>query len=86
MKVEYHRKFIKIFNKLPVKIQSKFYERLRLFGNNPLHSLLDNHSVGAAYPGFWSINVTGDFRALYERTGVNTITFMKIGTHSELYK
>lgn len=84
MKIVYHRRFIKVFQKLPVKIQDKFPARLTLFQQNPFHPLLDNHSVEHAYPNWRSINITGDYRALFE-IQKDIIVFMKIGTHSELY-
>lgn len=85
MIITYHKKFIKAIKKLPTGIEGKFYERLRLFAENSTHPMLNNHPVDAAYPGWRSVNVTGDYRALYEPQGVNNVKFMKIGTHSELY-
>jgi len=86
MKIEYHRKFLKSFAKLPNKIKSRFYERLRLFANDQYNLLLENHSVEPIYPHMRSINITGDYRALFEVIGDSNIEFMRIGTHSELYK
>jgi addiction module RelE/StbE family toxin len=85
MIIDYHKKFLKIFDKLPEKIKDKFYQRLRLFSQEPFHPLLNNHPVDSAYPGWRSINITGDYRALYELKADNLIEFMNIGTHSELY-
>lgn len=86
MVIDYHKSFLKTFDRLPEKIKDKFYERLRLFSLEPFHPLLNNHSVDSAYPGWRSINITGDYRALYELKNENIVVFMKIGTHSELYK
>jgi addiction module RelE/StbE family toxin len=85
MRINYHKRFLKTFNKLPVKIQDKFYQCLRIFEQDRSHPLLNNHSVDVAYPNWRSINITGDYRALYEPLGDDIIEFMKIGTHSELY-
>ncbi len=85
MKVRYHSRFLKVFRKLPAKVHDRFFARLSLFQLEPFHPLLNNHSVEAAYPGWRSINVTGDYRALFEITGDDAVLFMKIGTHSELY-
>lgn len=85
MKIDYHKKFLKSFDKLPVKIKAKFHERLRVFSENQFHPLLNNHPVDAAYPGWRSINISGDYRALYEHKNEEIVVFMKIGTHSELY-
>lgn len=85
MKIDYYRKFTKNFVKLPEKIKSKFYEKLRLFEENPHLPILDNHSVENIYPNWRSINITGDYRALFELKNSELVVFMRIGTHSELY-
>ena len=85
MTIRYHRRFIKKFQKLPDKIRENFFERLELSQNEPFHPLLNNHSVESAYQNWRSINITGDYRALYEVGEEDVVVFMKIGTHSELY-
>lgn len=79
-----HRSFLKKFKKLPAKVQDKFEERLDLFLQDPTNQLLNNHSVEKAFPECRSINITGDYRAIYKLLG-DTATFISIGTHSELY-
>ena len=66
--------------------QEKFKERRDLFIENNFHALLNNHSVAPTYPNWRSINITGSFRALFEVKEKEKVVFMKIGTHSELYK
>ncbi len=85
MQINYHKKFLKDFDRLNTKIQQKFFERLRIFSRNPFDAVLNNHAVDGVYPGWRSINITGDFRALYEIPSENAVKFMRIGTHSELY-
>ena len=85
MRPLYHPNFKKQFRKLPRKVQDSFEKRLDIFLDNMFHPLLNNHSVDSAYPGWRSINVTGDYRALFEIKEKDMIVFMKIGTHSELY-
>lgn len=85
MHIDFHKHFLKMLDKLPPGIEQKFYERLELFEQSPNHPLLNNHSVDKAYPNWRSMNITGDYRALYESRGNGFIIFMKIGTHSQLY-
>lgn len=85
MKAILHKKFEKKYVKLPPAIKEKFKERRNLFLADPSSPILNNHSVDKAYPGWRSINITGDYRALYEPKGDDLAVFMKIGTHSELY-
>ncbi len=84
MEIVFHKQFKKKLGKLPVKVQDQFYARLELFMTDSSHTTLNNHSVGKAYPGCRSINVTGDYRAIFHEEG-NLVTFIVIGTHSELY-
>jgi len=84
MEVKFHKNFKKKFNKLPVKVQEQFYERLELFFQNKFDKLLNNHSVDKAFQNCNSINVSGDYRAIFEDKGDLAI-FITIGTHSELY-
>lgn len=81
-----HRKFVKKLTKLPSKLRERFKERRDLFATNPSHPLLDNHALQGDRAGEWSINITGDWRALYEFQGSEAIIFMDIDTHSNLYK
>jgi addiction module RelE/StbE family toxin len=50
----------------------------------PFHPSLRNHSLKDKYAGFRSIDVTGDWRALY-REETKRIIFVEIRTHKELY-
>jgi len=84
IQVDFHRIFKKQFKKLPIEIKEAFFQRLRIFKQEPTTIILNNHDVSAAYPGCRSFNVTGDFRAIFTiNEGVAVI--IRIGTHSELY-
>ncbi len=85
MKVIFEKRFEKQLGKLSQKIISHFYERLRLFSNNKFNPILSNHSVDPIYPGCRSINITGNYRAIFYETE-NSVTFIAIGTHPQLYK
>lgn len=85
MEIQYHRIFYKKFKKLPMKVQDEFKERLVLFINNKFDKRLNNHLVDFAYMGCRSINVTGDYRAIFRDEG-DVVTFINIGTHSQLYQ
>jgi addiction module RelE/StbE family toxin len=82
--VFYHKTFRKKYPKMPKLIQETFKERLNLFLNDPYHPLLHNHDVNKAYPGCRSINITGDYRAIFEQEE-NFVKFVNIGRHSQLY-
>jgi addiction module RelE/StbE family toxin len=85
----YHLKTTKNFDKqyakLPPKIKTAFEARLDLFVANPFDSALRNHALKGKYLGFRSIDVTGDFRALYKVEDGVVYIFAFIGSHSQLY-
>ena len=80
-----HKIFKKNFKKLPPQIQNKFFERIEIFKKDKFQLILNNHSVEKRFPGCRSINITGDYRAIFEESN-GIVTFINIGTHSELYK
>ena len=86
MKINYHKKFYKNFDKLPVKIREKFYERLKIFSQNQFNPALNNHALVGKYKGFRSIDITGDLRAIFEPVDKDISLFIMVDTHSNLYK
>jgi mRNA-degrading endonuclease YafQ of YafQ-DinJ toxin-antitoxin module len=84
MRITYKKQFEKNFKKLPLKIKEQFYERLEVFISNKFDVGLNNHSVDKVFPGCKSINITGDYRAIFAEEN-NSVVFITIGTHSELY-
>ncbi len=72
--------------KLSPKIKQKMIERVTLFTNDPTDSRLRNHALHTPYKGSYSIDITGDIRAIYELVDDETALFTHIGTHSQLYR
>ena len=85
MTIQYLPKFKKQYKKLPSKLQYQFAARLRLFTQDPTAPELRVHPLKGNYSGYWSMNITGDLRALYLKQADTIIIFALIGTHSELY-
>ena len=84
MAVIYHKRFIKKSQNLTKKEQQKLTERLKIFGQDESHPLLNNHALKGKYLGFRSINISGDLRAIYKQQG-DSIIFVTIDIHSNLY-
>ena len=85
MNIDYTKSFTKQFKKQPKKIQNAFIYRLDIFRDDPGNQILNHHSLKGKYLGMFSINITGDVRALYYKQGETIIIFAFIGTHSQLY-
>jgi len=89
MRIDYRKHFIKRMTRAPGWIQEAFQKRLALFIVNKHDRQLVNHSLKGKWSGFHSINITGDWRAIYHQLGdgrIEWVEFVEIGTHSELYR
>jgi addiction module RelE/StbE family toxin len=84
MEAIFHKQFKKKLKKLPHAIREQFYDRLEVFMIDPNNKMLHNHSVDKAFSDCRSINITGDYRAIFKEDK-GTCVFITIGTHSELY-
>lgn len=73
MDIQFHKNFKKRFKKIPAKVQAQFYERLDLFLSDKFDKTLNNHAVDKAYPDCRSINVSGDYRAIFKDHGDGAI-------------
>jgi addiction module RelE/StbE family toxin len=86
MEIRIHKNFSKQYNKLNNTQQHRAHERLVLFKENPYNLVLNNHSLKGRYAGHRSINITGDIRAVFQVVGSDSYLFVKIDSHSNLYK
>jgi addiction module RelE/StbE family toxin len=79
-----HSDFKKQFRRLHVGAQKAFEERIFIFMTQPYHIVLNNHPLHGDWKNHWSINITGDIRAVY-RIEETIAVFVAIGTHNQLY-
>lgn len=80
-----HKNFEKRYAKLPKKVCERFKERRTMFTQDRFDPILENHALSGDWLGCRSINITGDYRTIFEEDG-DIVTFVAIGTHSELYE
>jgi addiction module RelE/StbE family toxin len=86
MNVVFHNRFEKMAKRLSPKVKQSMVKRIELFTADPLNSQLRNHALNTPYKGSYSIDITGDYRAIYQLVDKNTALFTHIGTHSQLYR
>jgi mRNA-degrading endonuclease YafQ of YafQ-DinJ toxin-antitoxin module len=86
IRIEYSKTFRKQFAKLHPKIREQFKRRQRLWLQDPYSPQLHLHMLTGEYVGFYSINITGDIRALYQQIEGTFVLFGFIGIHSQLYR
>ena len=88
MTVKYSPSFLAIFKKANVRIRKNFKERIKIFSEDPFNPYLNNHTLKDEYQGYRSIDITSDWRAIYEEVIIKDETvayFIAIGTHKDLY-
>lgn len=88
MKIKFLKRFRKDVLKLNKTQLLQFKKRLALFKLNPDHSYLNNHALKGKLNGRFSINISGDLRAIYRKKkskNETIVEFVRLGTHSELY-
>jgi addiction module RelE/StbE family toxin len=85
MDVIRHPKFNKKLKRIPAPVKRALVLRLRLFRENRFHPLLHDHALTGDREGYRSINITGDWRLIYEPIQTNVVRLMDIDTHHNLY-
>ena len=85
MRIQLHKNFEKQYKKLKIKIKDKFLERINIFLKDEFNPVLNNHALRGKYQNYRSLNVTGDFRAIYKRQSKEKAIFIAIDKHSHLY-
>jgi addiction module RelE/StbE family toxin len=86
MQIEYSQKFIKEFKKCPIKIKTNFKTRLDIFISDQNSPILNSHPLIGELKNYRSININGDWRAVFEEIDDGQIIyFVAIGTHNQLY-
>ncbi|KKP88452.1 MAG: Addiction module toxin, RelE/StbE family [Berkelbacteria bacterium GW2011_GWA2_35_9] len=86
MQIELHKSFVKDYDRSIAKIQNAFIARSNLFRENPYYPILKNHALVGKWLGHRSINITGNIRAIYKQIDENSVIFVALGSHSQLYK
>lgn len=86
MQIVFHRSFKKKYKKIPSKVKLQFEKKLFLFERDSFYPLLRNHNLVGNRKKERSINVTGNWRAIYVLKDNDTAIFIDIDTHSNLYR
>lgn len=88
MIVRYSPGLLSQLKKVNVRIRKRFKERIVIFIKDPFNPQLNNHPLRDEWEGYRSIDLTNDWRVIYEevREGESTVGyFVAVGTHNDLY-
>ena len=85
--VEYTRRFLRDFSRLPSELQVEVIEKIQLFGNPRNHQVLRVHKLHGAFTGKMSFSVNYRFRIIFEYTGgkKKVAALITVGDH-DIYK
>ena len=86
MQVDFTKAFDKQFAKLPLKRQEKARETIALYLQNVSAPSLRLHVLKGEWLGYQSISAGGDLRLHFKMVEQDTILFVAVGSHSQLYK
>ena len=79
-----NKHFDKSVAKLPKAVKLTLRQKLEIFVNDPFDDRLRNHGLKGSLRNYRSVNITGDYRLIYEEYDENTIRLIDIGTHSQI--
>jgi addiction module RelE/StbE family toxin len=79
------KRFEKDFAKLPKPVKKKVLVVLQKFVNDLADPELRSHRLSGKWNNHFSIDVTGDVRAVYVYIKDDVVHFVAVGSHSELY-
>jgi addiction module RelE/StbE family toxin len=88
MRIRYTTEFYKLYKKTDVRIRNEVDRKIKIFQKDHMNKALNNHPLRHEYAGFRSIDITNDYRVIYEEveSGEESIAyFFMLGTHKELY-
>ena len=87
MTLRFSPEFVAKLKKANIRIRKSFKQRITVFSSNPDEPVLNDHPLRDEWQGYRSIDITGDWRAIYQEfDGGEVIYFNILGTHSKLYK
>lgn len=67
-------------------LQDIIADTIKIFEKNTSDTRLHNHQLRKRMKGKWAFSVTEDIRIVYEWTGKETVRFLAIGTHEDVYQ
>ncbi len=89
MRVKLSPEFYKRLKEANVRIRKSFKEQIAIFQKNLKDPRLDNHTLRDEYAGYSSIDITADWRAIFEIIGDGedaVAWFVDLGKHKDLFK
>ena len=68
-----------------VSLETRFWERVELFRNNPFDPKLRTHKLSGKLKDLWSFSIEYDLRVIFSFAEQNKVILIDIGSHKEVY-
>ena len=85
MKIFYTRKFVSLYQNLPVLIKLKAEKQERIFKENIFYPSLSTEKLMPKKNNLWSFRVDQTYRIVFHFEG-NSVTFLYIGHNKDIYR
>jgi addiction module RelE/StbE family toxin len=66
-------------------LETRFWERLETFQNNPFDQSLRTHKLSGRLKDLWSFSIEYDLRVVFSFLESDRALFVDIGSHEEVY-
>jgi len=66
-------------------LETRFWERLEIFQNNPFDQKLRTHKLSGQLKDLWSFSIQYDLRVVFSFLEGERVLFVDIGSHEEVY-
>jgi mRNA-degrading endonuclease YafQ of YafQ-DinJ toxin-antitoxin module len=81
----YTPKFVRLYKKLPLKIQQAAEQKEIIFRKDPFTPSLKTHKLTGELEGLFAFSIDYSHRIIFEFRDTNTVSFRAIGNH-DVYK
>lgn len=85
--IEYSKRFVKMFKKLPKGLQLQAFAKECIFKQNCFDPRLATHKLSGDLDGLWAFSINHSYRIVFEfqdgRAGF--VGFINVGTHDQVY-
>lgn len=88
MEVAFSSSFRRAFKKIVLNdqnLESKFWEKMRVFLSDPYDPRLKTHKLSGKLKELWSFRLDYDVRIIFFFEGKDRAIFVDIGSHEEVY-
>ena len=67
------------------KLKKKFWEKIKIFLENPFFSQLRTHKLSGKLAGQWAFSIDDDCRIVFEFVGKDQVLLIDVGSQDEVY-